>query len=557
MVLLVLTGLATWIAGRVVGDQERRLLQERAREVSLVLSTSVSAIPTSLASMGATMRATGASPAAFMQAAQTEITTPNTAYALLRPAGAGYRVELAAGSGLRAGELLSGAAAQAAVAAARSGQTVATPVTGTGAGRSIGFALGPPAAPAGTVIYRQITLGQLSAPRQAATAPFHEVRVALYAAPRAAPTQVVVATTPTLPLRGAVVYLPVSAGSIHWLLAVNALHPLVGSVAGDAPWLLLVAGVIGSLLIVAVLAAETRRRRTAVALYAGEHRLAETLQRSLLPTLPPLDGLDTAARYLPGGSMQQVGGDWFDAFAVHGGQLGLVIGDVIGHDLAAATAMSQIRATLRAYAWHGEAPAAVLAQLELLVNAFGLAELVTVFYAVLGPPDPDGNRVLTYANAGHLPPLVRAANGDVRLLSGGASVVIGAPGAEARPQAVEHLGAGATLLLYTDGLVEVPGEALDDSISRLADLLRAQPPAEGVEALCERVVTGCRHDGRQDDIAVLAVQLTERSGGPSRHPGTAPPASARAARDWAEPGRSLAPRVVARRDATSEDLGLS
>src|SRR5205823_2801760 len=205
-----------------------------------------------------------------------------------------------------------------------------------------------------------------------------------------------------------------------------------------------------------------RRRDAALELYQVEHKVAEALQLSLLPNLPELDGLELAARYLASGPGQQVGGDWFDAFPVAGGRCGLAVGDVIGHDVAAASAMAQIRALLRGYAVDGDSPSAVLARLERVVDDLHVTQLVTVFYGLLDAPAPDGSRRLHYSNAGHVPPVLRLPDGAVTSLAGGASVVIGAPIASDYSEDEVVLAAGSTLALFTDGLVEVPGGSLTD-----------------------------------------------------------------------------------------------
>ncbi len=506
--LLVLTGVTFWGTRTIVRDQERRLLTERTHEVGLVLSTSIGAVPTSLSALGGILAATDGSTSAFTQAANTEVAAnPNLAYGLLRQTSGGYVVEAAAGKGLAVGDVISDARAATMAEASRSKVVVVTPVIGTGANRVLGFALGPPAAPAGTVLYRQAALGVVSSPRAAATAPFHEVKVVLYASPRVDPSQVLVATTAQLPLKGSVQFQTLQVGSSTLLLAVAATQPLVGSVAADAPWFVLAVGVVVALLVGVAVEAESRRRRAAVALLASEHDIAETLQRSLLPELPQLKGLDLAARYLAGGTFQQVGGDWFDVFALADGRVGVVIGDVIGHDIAAATAMSQIRASLRAYAWQGDGPGPVLARLDRLIDAFGLAQLVTVFYGVLEEAAPDGGRVLRYANAGHLPPFVLAPDGHVHSMAGGGSTVIGAPTTENRVEAEQVLPAGSTLLLFTDGLVEVPGGSLNDSLASLAATIAGHRPSDPAENLCERVVTAMQGKDLRDDIAVLAIHV--------------------------------------------------
>jgi serine phosphatase RsbU (regulator of sigma subunit) len=264
---------------------------------------------------------------------------------------------------------------------------------------------------------------------------------------------------------------------------------------------------LGALLVASIVEAAGRRRDAALALYASEHQVAETLQRSLLPQLPAIPGLQLAARYLAAGNGQEVGGDWFDAFPIAGGRVGLAIGDVIGHDLRAASAMAQVRAALRAYAVDGDAPASVINRLDHLVDTFDLTQLVTVIYAVLEPVAADGSRLLRYANAGHLPPLILAPDGEVSTLTGGASVVIGAPITIEHGQAEHRLEPGTTLLLFTDGLVEVPGRPLEDTMAELAVAVAGDGDDVGVEAICQRIVATASERSLRDDIALLAVRI--------------------------------------------------
>ena len=161
-------------------------------------------------------------------------------------------------------------------------------------------------------------------------------------------------------------------------------------------------------------------------LYEREHAAAEALQRSLLPTLPDVPGLDSAARYLPGSSAAQVGGDWYDLFALPDGTIGLAVGDVMGHDLTAAAAMGQLRSVLRSYAWQGSPPSVVLDHLDQLVQGLEMAQLATAIYARLVLPTDGVTGSLRFANAGHLPPVLRGPDGRTRLLTGAQSLLVGA-----------------------------------------------------------------------------------------------------------------------------------
>jgi serine phosphatase RsbU (regulator of sigma subunit) len=218
-----------------------------------------------------------------------------------------------------------------------------------------------------------------------------------------------------------------------------------------------------------------------------------------------------------------VGGDWFDVFDLGGGTTGVVIGDVMGHDIEAAAAMAQVRAGLRAYAWEGGEPAPVVERLARLVDAFSVTGLVTVVYGVLGPPDKDGARWFRWANAGHLPPIACLPDGQVHELRGGSSGVIGAPGPERRAQGEQLLPPGSLLVLYTDGLVERPGAALADSIEGLRVCLQNQHGVTSADDVCDAILQERPLDQTRDDIAIVVLRLlaheapaANRAGGTAR-----------------------------------------
>jgi serine phosphatase RsbU (regulator of sigma subunit) len=511
LIALAATAGATWATYSIVHDQEKRLLAERAPELNLVLSSSIDSLSTGLATDGAILQATDGSRQAFEQAAQREVAAgapSKVALAWFKRTAHGYVVLASAGDTLHNGEVISDVRVTTLDQAMDQTKMVVTPVFGVR--RMLGFALGPPAAPPGTVLYREQPLGPLQAPPAASTAPFHELQIAIYDAPTPDPRKVLTTTTRDLPMRGDVVNVPLPAGATRWLTSVKAKQPLVGSAARDAWWIALLAGIIGSLLVAAIIDAILRRRDAAVALYETEHRVAETLQRSLLPRLPRFPGVELAARYFAGGEGQQVGGDWFDAFPIGDGRLAVAVGDVIGHDLAAASAMAQIRAALRAFAIDGSPPSYVVNRLDHLVDALGLTQLVTVVYAVIDAPDADGRRLLSFTNAGHLPPLLRDPSGAVATIESHDSVVIGAPIAVQHGQTELRLEPGSMLLMFTDGLVEVPGESLEGAIEALASTVAAHDPDAGLEDLCDRVLEAATHRELRDDIALLAIKVGSR-----------------------------------------------
>ena len=241
--------------------------------------------------------------------------------------------------------------------------------------------------------------------------------------------------------------------------------------------------------------------------YEREHKIAETLQRSLLPErLPPIEGLDLAARYLPAARGAGIGGDWYDVLERPDGRVALVVGDVAGHGLRAAASMGQLRNAFRAYGMVEASPADVVARINRLVMTGVEKVMATVLYLVL---DRETGEV-TFSAAGHPPPLVIAPDGPW-FLEGGRSVPIGAADPAVFREETAVIPPGSALLLYTDGLVERRDTPLDDRLDQLA---AAVGPAEDeLGVLCERVLRGVLSDGELgDDVALLAVRPRAAAG---------------------------------------------
>jgi anti-sigma regulatory factor (Ser/Thr protein kinase)/GAF domain-containing protein len=237
--------------------------------------------------------------------------------------------------------------------------------------------------------------------------------------------------------------------------------------------------------------------------FESEQTIAATLQRSVLPTtLPRVQGVQLASRYLPGTAELNVGGDWFDAIPMSDGRLGLVVGDVVGKGVHAAATMSQLRNALRAFSLDRMKPSSTLARLNRLAEEVLDTAFATVVYAVVDPR----TLVCRFTSAGHPPPLVAYPDGRVELLEGGRGLPLGTGSAARYGQDVLDLPPGTVLLLYTDGLVERRGESIDTGFDQLRAAVVAGPrdPEQLVEHVLAAMVGGAERD---DDIAILAVRV--------------------------------------------------
>jgi GAF domain-containing protein/anti-sigma regulatory factor (Ser/Thr protein kinase) len=234
-----------------------------------------------------------------------------------------------------------------------------------------------------------------------------------------------------------------------------------------------------------------------------QRRLAEALQRTLLPQeLGGFPGLEVTARYLPAAQGTNLGGDWYDLFPIGGGRVGIAVGDVVGRGLLAAALMAQLRTALRSYALDGHGPSEVVDRLNRMLAFLKPATMTTAAYLTL---DPEHESV-DVVSAGHMPPLVIAPDGTASYLDVSGGVALGVTrGARYRVQ-THRIEPGSTLVLFTDGVVEVRGESLDVGLERLRRI--AERGFGSVDALCDGVIEEMVADGRPaDDVAILAVRL--------------------------------------------------
>jgi serine phosphatase RsbU (regulator of sigma subunit) len=204
----------------------------------------------------------------------------------------------------------------------------------------------------------------------------------------------------------------------------------------------------------------------------------------------------------------EVGGDFYDLLDLPDGSVGIAVGDVVGHDVAAAAAMGHLRGVLRAVVWEAEDadPGAVLARVDRLVQGLRVASLATLAYGrAIRPAAPGEPWLLHVANAGHPPLLLREPAGRVRLVEGVTGLLVGVDASTHRETVTLEVAPGSTLIAYTDGLVERSGRDLDQGIAELCGRIAGAPVDATPRQLCDAAVAGGLD--HRDDVALIAVRF--------------------------------------------------
>ncbi|WP_424881636.1 PAS domain S-box protein [Streptomyces sp. SLBN-8D4] len=266
--------------------------------------------------------------------------------------------------------------------------------------------------------------------------------------------------------------------------------------------------VVGACAIVRDISDRKRAEAELTELYEQQRHIALTLQRSLMGTPPALPGLATASRYRPATQGAGVGGDWFDLVPLGAGRVGVLIGDVMGRGLEAAAVMGQLRSAAHALAKTGMQPRQLMQELENCVTDLDVPDqLVTCCYLTIAPD----TGTVTVCSAGHLPTLVAIPGEGVRSLAVPVNAPLGV-GDVLYEQSSVAIPPGATLVLYTDGLIETPGSDIEERIAELTSLLDdffLDPPC--LEAAADHVLAGLLPDAEShnDDVTLLLAQLPD------------------------------------------------
>ena len=507
---VVVTAALALGARNVHENNEQRLLDQRIREVGAVLGAAIPSLQASLSSIATLATVTNASPSTFAEVAQPIVTAQQPFDSVgvweVQPGGSYRRVlhvgkvsELETLPPARQAELLGRAAGK---------PTFAVVDLLGGARRRLGYAYAGEAPGARYVVYGERTLAKDRKATVAEDSAFSDLDYALFVGTKPVGAQLIASSTGGARLAGPTGSTSVPFGDAHLLIVVSPRNELGGTLLAALPWIL---GAFGALCTAAAALTVwrlSRRRNEAEQLafenqrlYADQRSVAQTLQQSLLPqTLPEAPGLEFGAIYAPGTEGIDIGGDWYEVVARSDGTAVVVVGDVSGHGLDAATMMASLRFAIRAYAADGDGPAAILGKLTHLVNVGRDGHFATVLCGVVDP----AARTATWADAGHPHPLV-VADDESRFVP----VPVGPPigvvaGAEYR-ETTEALPADGLLLLYTDGLVERRGETIDVGFDRLADAARridVEPLADALFSVVRRAIP----DGCDDDAALLGIR---------------------------------------------------
>ncbi|EMF57771.1 MULTISPECIES: SpoIIE family protein phosphatase [Streptomyces] len=245
-------------------------------------------------------------------------------------------------------------------------------------------------------------------------------------------------------------------------------------------------------------------------LYQRQRHIVETMQRHLLPQMPEVPGLKMAARYESASESSQVGGDWYDVFSLSDGATAVAIGDVVGHNIDAAAGMAQVRNMLRAYAWAlHEPPSAIVERLDQAVVNVAEASMATLIFGRVERGDEGWT--LRWTNAGHPPPLLITHDGRSRFLDEEHDHLLGTGLVRGRSDTLTRLPPLSTLVLYTDGLIESPGQTLDRGLARLrqhAAALAHRP----LHVFCDLLLERARPVDNDDDVALLVLRTPAGDG---------------------------------------------
>ena len=513
LLTLGLTALGTWATYTQYNRSESRILYLRVQDAGGELAAAVTSIQTPLASADVLADATGGDPNHFRAFLGPYVGTGATSLfvsaSLWNP-----KVSDAPLAVIGAAPDLAASPAGAAAFFAAPSPPLTLHVTGVlGPAPRIGYAYSNVGG-----AYTVYAEGALPPHRRIAVPPnssFAGLDYAIYLGRSQDPGSLIATSYASLPVQGRQASVSTAFGTSAFTLVMSSRVPLTGTLSQR---LSLITAVLGGLLaLIFTLLAErlVRRRRHAEdlavklnqssdenrRLYTEQRTVAETLQLALLPeALPELGVAEAAVRYLPGVEGVQVGGDWYDVIPTAPDRLLIVVGDVSGRGVPAAGAMASLLHAIRAYAVQGDPPEVILPKLSRLINLDRSGQFATALLVLL---DLEAQRI-TLANAGHLPPLLLNGSG-AQFIRTEVGLPVGVSSTASYNPVVVPMPSNATLLAFTDGLVERRDENIDDSLDRLRRAAGASGEAT-LDGLLGEIVGSFVGTGAADDTVLLGVR---------------------------------------------------
>jgi serine phosphatase RsbU (regulator of sigma subunit) len=516
---LVVTGALVLVSHSQFTSNEKRLLTLRVRDAAAAVSGALSGVQTPLVSAAELADATNGDMAKFKRLAAPLVGAPGTGHAYIslslwrvNSLGSGP-VAVQGAAPVLAAQPSSAAAFLA--SAARSPKLSVIGLLKVPAPR-LGYAFANPGTPGAFVVYAENALPANRHSRLQSTSAFAGLDYALYLGTKQTPANLLVSNVTHFPLPSPSHAETVPFGNNAITLAMSSRVPLAGALPRDLPWIIAVLGTLLSIAAAALTLRLTQRRRAAEELadrleviasenerlYAEQRGIAQTLQHALLPdVLPQVGGVQASARYEAGEHGVDVGGDWYDVIDLDGRRLLLVVGDVSGRGLRAATTMASLRYAIRAYAAQDDGPTEILNKISRLVDVTKSGQLATVLCAMV---DTEQRR-LTITSAGHLPPLL-ISDGAGQYVDTEVGPPIGVDASTPYHSTTVTVPPSATVVAFTDGLVEKRGESLDEGLERLRET--ATRHHVGLPELLGTLVTELVNGRSEDDIAIVGVRWT-------------------------------------------------
>jgi serine phosphatase RsbU (regulator of sigma subunit) len=511
---LMVTAALTLTSVALYDRNETRLLNLSARELGSVLTAAVPSIQTPLASAAELADATDGNAEKF-RAFMAPYVGPGRQFgsvSLWRLGSAHPAPTVVLG----AAPVLASLPHQARQFFAHAQRTSQLTVTGVlrSSAPSLGYEYATPGVPGGFAAYAESLLPKDRRSKIASRSAFSDLNYALYLGHSRRRADLLLTSLRHFPITGRQASDAVPFGDSSFTLVVTPRESLGGAFFASLPWIIAAAGVLLTLAAALLTDRLARRRRHAEQLaadldriatenrqmYTQQRGIAQTLQNALLPdALPEIDGLQVSARYVPAATGIDIGGDWYDVVPVDGEGVLLLIGDVSGQGLRAATTMASLRHAALAYAVENCAPASVLAKLSDFVNSGEHDYFATVLCALI---DVKGHR-LTLASAGHMAPLLIDGD-DSEFVDFHADVPIGVARARAYREARVVVPPHATLVAFTDGLVERRGEVLDIGLERLR--AAATGTRLALDELLSSLTTDLVSAEHHDDTAIVGIR---------------------------------------------------